>query len=217
MNLIEELKSKSVVSGIIIFFVGVTVGIGLIEKLRVEPLNSELNEYKFKIDQLNQGAEQLPVDIETLKNPDGEKGILSLVSKKVEHSNISGPVFRNSSPFPLGFEAAKIGTPVSVLRTLFSSRKTKLTSGYFSVDLETGPFRSVAFYFSAREQDSKVKFIHFWFRNEKAKEYVRKQALTVFHAYPYKSAVMGKVIEWKNIKGYQVIMDDSYEIKISEK
>jgi hypothetical protein len=90
----------------------------------------------------------------------------------------SEPLFNANDPFPTGISQAKIGTPLSILQSLYPNGKVE--PGSYTIDREEGPFNRVNFALNLRGDDSQVEWVIFHFRDSDAKEYVKEEALAVF-------------------------------------
>jgi hypothetical protein len=118
-----------------------------------------------------------------------------------------GEIFRKGDFYPIGFDKAGIGTPVSVLQAAYPSGFLTLSS--YDVSLSTGPFSEVSFCHDRSGADPKVNEIKFSFRNLKARDHVRSQAFSAFGSKQAVSSAMGKIITWK-MKGIQAEIQDSH-------
>ncbi len=118
-----------------------------------------------------------------------------------------GDVFRKGDFYPIGFDKAGIGTPVSVLQTVYPSGFLTLSS--YDVSLSTGPFSEVSFCHDRTGIDPKVNEVKFSFRNVKARDHVRSQAFSAFGSMQAVSSAKGKIITWK-MKGIHAEIQDSH-------
>lgn len=121
-------------------------------------------------------------------------------------------VFTKNSVYPRGFEALGPGTRVSVLQAIFPQPQGTLTLTRFEVSVRDGPFGRVWFNHDGTN-DPTVTSVIFWFRRSLAKTVVWKNALRNFKDFPYTSKVLGKVLEYPDVKGYRIVLDDeSYQL-----
>ena len=84
---------------------------------------------------------------------------------------------------------------------------------WFSINSDGNIFKRIVFYL---EEDPKVYMIVFWANDSNYMTEIKKQAITALDTINFKSFSLGKVLEWSNIKGIKVTIDDeSYGIKKS--
>ena len=123
-------------------------------------------------------------------------------------------LFSEESPLPREFRKTPPGTKISALRLLFPDGR--LTSGSFSVDLHSGLFRYVTLYHDGAGADPQVRSLAFWFRDDVAKTKARQQMMLAFGDYPYTSRVQGLVLEWEDVHGFRITVDD-YDVSIKRR
>jgi hypothetical protein len=120
-----------------------------------------------------------------------------------------------SPPFPEHYDSVKLGMRLSEAR--IAAPGGKLSADTYTIDLDTGPFSSVSFYVLAAEEDPRIEFVVFRFRDQAARQAVLTTALREFGNLPHRSESLGERLVWPDVNGFELTIEDSYDISNSEK
>ncbi|MEA2690685.1 MAG: hypothetical protein QOJ16_72 [Acidobacteriota bacterium] len=131
------------------------------------------------------------------------------------------PAFRISPqfpPFPENFEVIRPGMKLSEARTISPKGQFTLT-GVYHVDIDQGQFRSVSYFFNSSEADDpSIYSVLFHFRDDASRQQVFVAVLKQFGSFPHKNQVLGTVLVWPDLRGFQLTIDSSaYRISLASK
>ena len=125
------------------------------------------------------------------------------VSEQTKYEN----PFRPASPWPDSYGAVKPGDQLSVAKSLFDPQRIKITSRWMTVTIENGPFNHVTYYHDA-SIDPRISHIAFFYRDKESSDFVRRSAIETFIDSPYEAKLYGQIIEWPNLAGFKVTVDE---------
>jgi hypothetical protein len=207
MSLRDKIENDLAIWLIGVFAAGFTAGIGtyktILEIAHLEVVSKSTLE---KLESRNSpGSDVTPINSLALSSPEPERPI----EKKSEL--ITMRFSAGLPPFPENLDQIRPGMKLSEARTALPGGK--LSPGWYSIDLETGPFSSVAFYTDSGGEDPTVGTISFLFRDEAAHQMVVTEVLRRFGGTDHKSEFLGARLMWPNINGFSLSVDeDSYQI-----
>ena len=140
-------------------------------------------------------------------------------SNRVEIDPINNErIFEYGNPIPVGLSYLRIGVRVSQLVAAYPPPIGQLHPTFFMIGFGRGPFRYLSGAFQSNCEDPMIVSIFGSFRDEAAAEAGREQALTAFAACKVKQTVLGTVLEWTDINGFEVcIRGQSLNIQRAEK
>jgi len=123
-------------------------------------------------------------------------------------------------PFPENFELIRPGMRLSEARAGLPNGELS-SSGWYSIDFDSGPFSTVVFYREFNDlgsEDPAIGSINFRFRNESARQAVVSAALRDFGGITHRSESLGATLVWPDLHGFELVIDDdSYAISPASK
>ena len=212
MNLKERLEQSSAwvlmsyVTGA--FIMGILVTLGFMQVLHQDQPKKQVAEFSIesgKQPETGQFLQRLKIEMDK-----------SSISENTENKPIEyGDIFRPGDPIPIDFEQLKVGMRLSVLQSILPDGR--LLTWCYIVDIKNNPviylIRCYVDYDDDKMIDGTINRFEFWINSE-ARGYLTKQALSKFGAEKANSKLQGKILEWKNVKGFHVeIGDDGYIVE----
>ena len=132
-------------------------------------------------------------------------------SKAASEPPAYGSLFNDANPIPIGLDSVQIGTPLSALLTVFPNGVH--SPHRYTVVMDKGPFKQIECIYMTVKKEIKVTMIFYDFRDSFAKDSVHKQALAAFGENKVIHKEEGKTLEWPDIDGYQLILNQySYSV-----
>ncbi|MEN3323859.1 hypothetical protein VP395_08980 [Mariniflexile soesokkakense] len=134
-----------------------------------------------------------------------EKKLIEIINQSESYQ-----IFEKSNPYPIKYNKVKIGTKLSMIKNYYSDTEGSLSEDgnrYF-LDTKDNMFKWIVYFFEQNQEDPKVNLITFYAEdNYMAK--IKNQALVAFDTINLKSFNLGKILEWSNIEGTKVRIENS--------
>ena len=195
ISTMENLKRFPVWAIIFIFVFGFIAGVGVMRILDRDQPETKIEMGKSSISE-NTDNKQTTTENRSMKNSD---------------------LFRFGNPIPKGFEQLKIGMRSSILKSVFPRGEF---SGYYwyVTDIEDNPIIKRIMcnieYNDENMNDGIVIELVFHLKNSTAHKYIVEQALSAFGSENAISKMQGNILEWKNVEGFNVDIDqDAYRVE----
>jgi hypothetical protein len=119
-------------------------------------------------------------------------------------------------PFPEHLDLIRPGMRMSEAKAVLPHGT--LSSGWYGVDLASGPFRNIGFFEESPGEDPVIGFIAFYFRDEDSRRAVLSAALRDFGGITHRSESLGTTLIWPSVNEFKLRIDESsYQIQASSK
>ncbi len=121
----------------------------------------------------------------------------------------------SASPFPEHYDSVRPGMKLSEAQVVLPGGK--LSADFYAADLDSPIFSRVQFIAFSPESDPKIEFAVFHFRDEGARQIVISSLLKEIGNLPHRSESLGQRLRWPDVNGFDLTVEDSYNIALKEK
>lgn len=126
-------------------------------------------------------------------------------------------LFEPNNPFPKGYDLVKLGTPMSVVKSIYPAPDGQFFGGglCYMVDFSDGPIARINYFYRGAGPDPKIRSIVHTLRAGIPADKMRKALVSALKSHKFRTTIAGNLV-WDDVVGTKVEIDSEGQMWINE-